>query len=675
MAHDRFSENRSALRALAKEAPLEPGVYIWRDGERRIIYVGKARLLRQRLATYFNAKDVKTATLIKYAASIETIIVSNEYEALLLENTLIKQHSPKYNINLKDGKTYPVVRITAGSFPRVFRTRHIVEDGSLYFGPFPNVQAVDKTLDMIEKLFPLRKCRTLRKRENPCMYYHIDRCLAPCCKEAPAYATQVERVRKLLAGENTALVAELTAKMREASHALRFEEAASLRNAIRAIENLAENNSVEDMSMEDRDYIAWAAQGIFTSFSVLSMRGGRMSGQELFSSRSAAGEHESLKTFIAAYYTPVRPPPPKVYLGIQTPAPHDSPHSPPHGSPHESFDPELLGRYFSGQFGFAPELISPAAISAGTPSGDGSGRRHIAALAMARQNAQEELRRRLKERGAGPALDELARALGLKTRPERIEGFDVAQLDGRHPVASLISFKNGVPDRKQYRYFKLRTVVGVVDDFAAIREAVYRRYSRLVREGRELPDLVLIDGGIGQVNAARGVMDDLGIACDVAGLAKRDEEIWLPHSAKPVLLSKRSEALKVLQFVRDETHRFATGLNQKLRSADLYFPVLESVEGIGPKRAAAIMKAYGGLQAIAASEPQDIAEKCGITGAAARAVRAAVRLALEDQRAKAGKMAAQGAGGPRRRGIRPGSAAALASEAFAAEEPPEYSGD
>ncbi|MDR1803246.1 MAG: excinuclease ABC subunit UvrC [Treponema sp.] len=651
MVHDRYSENYSLLKDSARDAPSEPGVYIWRDDENRIIYVGKARVLRNRLASYFSGpKDVKTTALIRHSKSIETIIVSNEYEALLLENTLIKQHSPKYNINLKDGKTYPVVRVTAGDFPRVFRTRHIIEDGSLYFGPFPNVQALDKTLALIEKLFPLRKCRTFKTRKNPCMYYHINRCLAPCCGkvEEAAYKTQVDRVSKLLNGETSSLTIELTVQMHEAAAALRFEEAAGLRNAIQAIESLSENNSVADMDPENRDYIAWAAEGIFTTFSVLSMRGGRMTGRELFSSRSAAEEDESLDTFIAAYYSPDRLPPPRIFLMAPTkPVGGGTPSAVVSGSI------EALNRYFTEQFGFSPELVFP--------SGE-TEKRHLAAIAMAHQNAQEELRRRLRERGAGPALDELARVLGLKTRPERIEGFDIAQLDGKHPVASLISFKNGVPDRKNYRHFKLRTVVGKVDDFASMREVVHRRYSRLVRENSELPDLILIDGGIGQVNAAKGVMDELGIDCDVAGLAKRDEEIWLPHASEPIKLSRRSEALKVLQFVRDETHRFATGLNQRLRSKDLYFPVLESIEGIGPKRAAAIMKTYGELEKIAAAEPEDIAEKCGITASAAAAVRAAARLALEDRNAKIKQFAAKSST----------AAAALADEAFAAETPPDY---
>jgi excinuclease ABC subunit C len=455
--------------------------------------------------------------------------------------------------------------------------------------------------------------------------------------EEPAYKAQVERVRKLLAGETSALMGDLSAQMQAAAAALKFEEAAGFRNAIRAIESLSESNSVADRDPESRDYIAWAEEGIFTTFSVLSMRGGHMTGRELFNSRSAAKEDESLITFLTAYYSPDRPPPPRIFLtGLSVQA-------------------DALDRYFREQFGYTPNLIWQ----------EGLEKRHIAALSMARQNAQEELKRRLRERGAGPALDELKRVLSLKARPETIEGFDIAQLEGKHPVASLISFKNGVPDRKNYRYFKLKTVIGIVDDFASIREAVKRRYSRLVREGKELPDLVLIDGGIGQVNAARSVMDELGIDCDVIGLAKREEEIWLPHAATPIVLSRRSEALKVLQFIRDETHRFATGLNQRLRSGDLYFPVLESIEGIGPKRAAAIMKAFGNLEKIAAADPQEIAEKCGVPSTAAKAARSAARLALEEQEAKKKKLHAGK--------FRPSdSAADLAADAFAAEETPEY---
>jgi len=601
-----------SLKTSAHDAPRLPGVYLWKDAEGQIVYIGKAKCLRDRLGSYFSTKDIKTAALLRRARSIETIIVANEYEALLLENTLIKQHTPKYNINLKDGKSYPVIRITADEFPRVFRTRRIIEDKSLYYGPFPDLQKVNAMMDIIDKLFPLRKCRTFKTRAGPCMYYHIQRCKAPCCGkiDAAEYRRHVEPVQRLLSGETSPLIVDLTEKMHEASRELLFERAAVIRNAILAIEGIAgENSSVVDLDPEGRDYIAWASEGLLAAFTVFSMRGGKMTGREQYRACSAADEKDSLEVFLTSYYNGGRPPPPKIYL-------------------QQRFDDSLLSGWFKSNFNFEPELLSPTE------------KRHEAVIAMARQNAVEDLRKRLKERGAGPALDELARVLSLPGRPQRIEGFDIAQLDGKHPVASLVSFKNGAPDKKNYRYFKLRSVIGVVDDFAAMREAVRRRYSRLIREGDELPDLVLIDGGIGQVNAAKGVMDDLGIDIPVVGLAKREEELWLPRAKEALVLSRRSEALKVLQFIRDETHRFATGLNQRLRSKDLFFPTLESVEGIGSRRAAAIMKAFGSVENIADADPAGIAELCRISLENAKAVRAAARLALENRKANQQRLTA-----------------------------------
>ncbi len=597
------------LKSTAAAAPTEPGVYIMKDEDGQIIYVGKAKSLRNRLRSYFSGKkDIKTATLLKRARSIETIIVSDEYEALLLENTLIKQHSPKYNINLKDGKTYPVIRITHEDFPRVFRTRRIIQDGSLYYGPFPNVQGVDSMLEIIDKLFPLRKCKKLKKKE-PCMYYHIGRCMAPCCGKISKddYQVHVRRVQKLLLGESESLIIDLAAKMHEAAKALQFEQAAQLRNAIKAIENISgEDSAVEDFNPEDRDYIAWASEGVLTTFTVFSMRDGKMTGRELFRTRSASDESESLELFITTYYNNSRLPPPKIYSQA-------------------AVEDNILTEWFSANFNHNPELLTP------------QDKHHGAILAMAKQNAAEDLRKRLKERGAGPALDEIARVLNLKSRPERIEGFDISHLDGKHPVASLISFKNGVPDRKNYRYFKLRTVIGIIDDYAAMREVVRRRYSRQIREGKELPDLILVDGGIGQVNAAKEVLDDIGVNCDIAGLAERNEELWLPALKQPIVLSRQSEALKVLQFVRDECHRFANGFNQRLRSKDLFFPILESVEGIGAKRAATIMKEYETIENIAAADILEMAERCKLSEASARAVRACAKLALEERKRQGSK--------------------------------------
>jgi excinuclease ABC subunit C len=317
------SENIEKLKADALDSPSEPGVYIMKNADGQIIYVGKAKSLKNRLKSYFSAgeKDIKTATLQCHIHSFETIIVHSEYEALLLENTLIKQHSPKYNISLKDGKTYPVIRITHEDFPRIFRTRRIIQDKSLYFGPFPDGQSVNVMMELIDKLFPLRKCKKIRKN-RACIYYHIGRCMAPCCGKISKeeYTLHVQRVQKLLSGATGSLIIDLTSKMHDSARNLQFEQAAQIRNAIKAIENLTGENSglhescVEDLNPEDRDYIAWAAEGVLATFTVFSMRGGKMTGRDLFSTRSAADESESLELFITSYYDSARQPPVKIYL-------------------------------------------------------------------------------------------------------------------------------------------------------------------------------------------------------------------------------------------------------------------------------------------------------------------------------------------------------------------------
>lgn len=597
-------EHYSHLRAFVKEAPLEPGVYLMKDEAGTIIYVGKAKVLRNRLSSYFSGdKDVKTRTLLAHVRTIETIIVSSEYEALLLENTLIKQHSPRYNINLKDGKTYPVVRITNEAFPRLFRTRHIVQDGSRYFGPFPNVQALDNMLMLIETLFPLRKCRVLRSRTHPCMYYHIGRCSAPCAKKISkeTYQEHIEKAIELLTGKTESLVAKLTGEMEEAAAQLHFERAAQLRDAINSIQQLNASSTVVDFDEQSRDYIAWAESGILSTFTVFSMRGGKMTGRELYRTRSAADEEESLIQFILSYYSPDRLPPPLIYINLKL-----------------SFA-ETVTQALKERFTYTPAIHFP------------NEKRHEAILAMAYQNAKEDVLKRQKERGLGPALEELQKVLDLPHYPERIEGFDIAQLGGKHTVASLISFKNGLPDKKNYRYFKIRSLEGAIDDFGALREALSRRYSRLLAENLELPDLILIDGGIGQVHAAKGVLDAFNLNIPLVGLAKREEELWLPQAKAPIRLSERSEALKVLQHVRDETHRFATGLNQKLRSKDLVLPNLEAVPGIGPRRAARLIEHFGSLKAIAGADLGEIVKIVHCSVAAARAVQQAAADAITNK--------------------------------------------
>ncbi len=534
-----MAEIQTEPREQARNAPLESGVYIMRDSERKIIYIGKAKSLRKRLLSYFSGKkDVKTSILVKQIQFIETIIVHNEYEALLLENTLIKQHSPKYNINLKDGKTYPVIKITNEAFPRVYRTRRIIEDGAKYYGPYPKVSAIEELLELVARLFPLRKCRNMNNRKSPCMYWHIGRCSAPCVGKISRedYAKEVQKVEELLSGKTDELIVKLHRDMAEASNDFNYERAAWLRDCINAIETLGAENSVIDFDPEGRDYISLASEGILVCITVFSMRGGRMTGRELYRSHSADGPGKTLSTFITSYYHSERRPPANIYVDVPRLARRE------------------LGQWF--ERALKAEVDFPTAQE----------RRHQVVLALARQNAEEDLRLRLKERGSAPVLAELARILHIDGALDLIEGFDISHLDGKYPVASMISFYKGRPINKNYRHYKLRTVDGSIDDYQAMREVIRRRYTRQLKEGADLPDLVLVDGGIGQANAAAGVLASLGLSLPVIGLAEKNEDIWKPGATGPISLPKDSPALKLLQHLRDETHRFANRLHALLRS-------------------------------------------------------------------------------------------------------------
>ena len=594
-----FMNNYDTLKNIAHNAPNEPGVYLWRNAENRIIYVGKAKILRNRLISYFSGeKDPKTNALLHNAVQIETIITANEYDALILENTLIKQHYPQYNAALKDGSTYPFIKISKEAFPILTKTRRRLDDGAFYCGPFTDLGSLGAMLSIIEKFFPMRKCRSLRKRRNPCMYYHIGRCPAPCCCKISQedYRLLIEPVRRLLSGDHLSLTTALEKDMQKLSSDLQFEKAALLRDSIKAIKMLPTQSRVLDFNPESRDYVAYSSSGVLTTFAVFSLRGGALVAQELYRSRSASDNDESLETFIMMYYSQERSIPSIIYCDGSFPQ---------------------LQRWFSEHFDNKVSVLQP------------DNKRHNSILAMAEHNAKEDLNKRLKEHGAEAALDELALVLHLSKRPNFIEGFDIAHLNGKHPAASLISFKKGLPDKKNYRVFKLKTVVGIVDDYQAIREAVRRRYSKLLRNNERLPDLILVDGGAGQVNAAYKVLQELGADCALVGLAKVNEELWLPHQSSPIRLSRRSEGLKVLQYVRDETHRVATTFNQKLRSKDLYFSILESITGIGPSRAALILKTYTSLQSLVKTTPSLLSEKTGISRKLSQQVLSSVKEALD----------------------------------------------
>ena len=569
----------------ALKAPETSGVYLWRNPQETVIYVGKAKNLKNRLSSYFSGrKDIKTRLLISRAASIEYITTANEYEAFLLENNLIKKYTPRYNINLKDGKSYPVLRITNEKFPRLFKTRQMIQDGSTYFGPFPDVAALDTFIDTLYKLYPIRHCKKFHEREYPCMYYHIGRCKAPCCGkiDKQSYISFFGEIAKLLEGKGKQTEDSLSAEMKAAAKELNFEKAARIRDGLKALLIMQNQNIVEDFSAEDRDYIAHWREGELASFTVLKIREGKVQGRDNYRVESLNEDDELLPEFMNAYYEDEHDLPPAIYVPSQSGL-------------------EFISRWIKEKFNSDTKIILVTEEMENAA-------RHKAALDMARQNAHEDIIRRLRERGDMPALEELKNLLALPRLPVRIEGFDIAHIGGKFPVASLISFYNGNPDKKNYRYFRLKTTDGIIDDFASMREAVSRRYTRLLNEQSELPDLILIDGGIGQVNAVEGILHALNLEIPIAGLAKRDEEIWRPHTSEPIQLPKRSDALRLLQRVRDETHRFATSRRANLQTKENTVSIFESLPSVGEKRARALTKKFVTLESLANAQEAEIAE-------------------------------------------------------------------
>lgn len=565
--------------------PPQAGVYMMKNKLGKIMYIGKAKNLRKRVASYFTGrKDIKTRFLVEKVYTIEHIVTKNEYEALLLENNLIKQWAPHYNINLKDGKTYPMIRITNEDYPRVFRTRRIIDDGSLYYGPYTDLPSIDLYLELIAKLFHIRKCRgKLKLRENPCLYYHIHRCSAPCCGKISKeeYASIVEEVKKMLAGKSADFKSDLEERMTRAAEALDFESAAVYRDSLRAVETATRKQEVVDMIETDRDYIAMVSKETVCTFGVFQMRGGRLTGQELFRTSIYESEAEALTHFILQYYSPEQIPPKEVYLSHET-------------------DREEIELFFKQEFGARTNLKVPVKG------------RHRSLIKMAEENVRIDVLRRIENMEGSPALQELKQVLNLPQIPRKIEGFDIAQLAGTSPVASMVSFFDGKPDKSRYRKFHIKSLGGNIDDFKAIREVVARRYTRVLNESLEPPDLIVIDGGKGQVSSAVSVLKSLGLAdVMVAGLAKRIEEI-VPEKGEPFTLPDTSPALRLLQYVRDEAHRFATTFQKDMRQKNLASPVLTAVPGIGSKRAHKLMTAYGSIDALAEAGGKEVSLRTGL---------------------------------------------------------------
>lgn len=586
---------REILHQTALEAPSVSGVYLWRNAENTVIYVGKAKNLKNRLSSYFAGnKDLKTRLLVSAAASIEYITTENEYEAFLLENNMIKKYSPRYNINLKDGKSYPVIRITNEDFPRLFKTRNILHDGSAYFGPYPDAGALDSFIDTLYQIYPLRHCKVLRQRESPCLYYHIGQCKAPCCSRISkeSYNEFFGEITRLLEGKGVETRKKLEEEMKRASKSLNFEKAARIRDGLSALSILQKQNVVEGFDSEDRDYIAYHREGELVSFTVLKIREGKLLGRDNYRVKSLNEEDELIGEFMNVYYSDKDEVPPSIYVPTQR-------------------DYEIVQEWILRTLGSDSRLVVVD---------NDSEKKHVAAMNMAFHNAKEDILRRLRERSDLPALEELRELLGLKKLPVRIEGFDIAHIGGKFPVASLVSFYNGNPDKKNYRYFRLKTTDGYIDDFQSMREATSRRYTRLLNEQADFPDLILIDGGIGQVNAVKGVLDLLELDIPVIALAEKNEEIWRPDATKAIVLPRRSDALRLLQRIRDETHRFATSRNQRLRTKENIVSVFLEIPSVGERRARLLEKRFVTIENLSASTKEDVMSAINVSENAALSI-------------------------------------------------------
>ena len=439
------------------------------------------------------------------------------------------------------------------------------------------------------------------------MYYHIGRCLAPCCKkvEESTYAEYIEEISTLLENKGNETAQKLEEEMKTAAKNLNFEKAARLRDGLRALSVLQNQNIVESFDGTDRDYIASWREGELVSFTVLKIRSGKLLGRDNYRTISLNEDSEIVPEFMSAYYTEKELIPPHIYVLTQE-------------------GMEIMKRWFKETFRVECDIIL---VSDSIPSA----KLHKAAAEMAQQNAKEDIIRQKRERGDFPAMEELQKVLSLPRLPVRIEGFDIAHIGGKFPVASLISFYNGNPDKKNYRYFRLKTTDGYIDDFQSMREATSRRYSRLINEGKPLPDLLLIDGGIGQVNAVDGILQALGADIPIAGLAKRDEEIWRPHTTEPICLPKRSDGLRLLQRVRDETHRFATSRNQELRTKENTITPFIKLPGVGKEKDKLLMKKYGTLEALTNAPEAEVAELLHFRADATTKLLMAAKVALKKQ--------------------------------------------
>jgi len=588
--------------------PTQPGVYLFRDSRRHVLYVGKAKSLRPRVRSYFRREadlSAKNRELVKLIDDVETIVVGSEAEALILEANLIKEHRPRFNILMRDDKQYPYIKVTVREpFPRVYVTRRVTNDRSRYFGPYTSVGPMRQALEVIKHLHTVRTCRYKLPKEAPeraCLDYHIGRCKAPCVglQSQAEYGVMIEEILKILEGDTEGLRADVEAKMHDASALLDFEKAARMRDVLSGLDGLASKQRVHKAQGGSFDVVGVARDGELGAGVVLKVRAGLLLGRE--SQRFVKIQGESDEDLLSSLLS-------RHYLGRGASVSTDLPR---HVLlPTDFEDRELLGEILSDAAGRRVTVTVPRR---------GEKRR---LLDLAEQNARQVLEDRVIALAhatdrAEEALFSLQNELDLKVVPRRMVCFDISHTQGSETVGSAVVFENGEPRRAAYRHMRIKGEWGN-DDYRSMEEAVSRYLRRCVDDSRPLPDLVVIDGGKGQLGAALSALEGLGLSgVAVAALAKKEEEVFVPGRRTPIRLDRRDRALHLLQRIRDEAHRFAVRYNRKLRSKRTIRSDLADIPGIGPRRQLVLLRRFGSLKGVREATKQEIAHVPGFSEALA----------------------------------------------------------
>ncbi|MEK4151262.1 MULTISPECIES: excinuclease ABC subunit UvrC [Carnobacterium] len=559
--------------------PNQPGCYLMKDKNGTIIYVGKAKILKNRVRSYFRGShDTKTERLVSEIADFEYIVTGSNIEALLLEINLIKKNDPKYNIMLKDDKTYPFIKITNEKYPRLLITRKVLKDKATYFGPYPDVKAANETKKLLDKLYPLRKCKVLPNRV--CLYYHLGQCLAPCIQEIPkeTYTEMVEEIKRFLNGGYQEVKQEIEEKMQQASLNLEFEKAAEFRDQINSIVTTMEQQKMTSADFVDRDVFGYAVDKGWMCVQVFFVRQGKLIERDVSLFPFYNEPEEDFLAFIGQFYQKNHHFIPKEIL-----IPKDS--------DAKSVEALVTANVLQPKRGQKKELVE-----------------------LANKNAAVSLSEKFsliekKEERTYGAVKKLGDAMNIPL-PSRIEAFDNSNTMGVDPVSAMVVFLDGQPARNEYRKYKIKTVVGP-DDYASMREVIYRRYARVLKEDLPLPDLVVIDGGKGQVDAAREVLENqLGLDIPIAGLAKdnkhRTSELLFGPELQTIPLKRNSQEFFLLQRIQDEVHRFAITFHRQLRNKNSFASKLDGIDGLGPTRKKNLLKAFKSMKNIQGASIEEL---------------------------------------------------------------------